>query len=382
MKGSTLLRKNYIYAPGPVSVPPQVLAATAKPIIHHRSADFDPLFKKVSEGLKYIFQTKNPVVTFASSGTGAMEAAIVSTASPGDHVISLESGKFGERWGELSQAYGFDVDRVQFEWGYGPDPNKVAELLKARPDTKAVYIELCETSTGTVSDVKAVAEITRNTDTLLIVDAVSGLCADELRSDEWGVDLVGTGSQKGVMLPPGLGFVSVSAKAQEAIKKSKCPKFYFSLAKALKELEKNTTPFTPAVNLIFGLEVALDMIQAEGIENVWARHARLAEGSRQAMKAINCTLFSKAPANTVTTVNVPDDVDGSKIVKTLKEMGVIIAGGQGHLKGKIFRFATLGYYNEFDVITIVDAVEQALAKLGHKFDRGAGVNAAQKYFAG
>lgn len=375
------MKKNYIYAPGPVTVPPQVLAASAKPIIHHRSADFDPLFTKVNEGLKYIFQTANPVVTLASSGTGAMEAAIVSTGSPGDHVISLESGKFGERWGEIAQAFGFDADRVQIEWGTGPDPNLVADLLKKRPDTKAVYLELCETSTASLSDVKAIASITRDTDTLLIVDAVSGMCADELRTDEWGVDLVGTGSQKGVMLPPGLGFVSVSPKAQDAIKTSKSTKFYFSLAKYLKELEKNTTPFTPAVSLIFALEASLDMLKAEGMENVWARHARLAGAGRAAMEAIGCTLYSKAPSSTVTAVNVPEGVDGSKIVKTLREMGMTIAGGQGHLKGKIFRFATLGYYNEFDVVTIVDAIEQALAKLGHKFQRGVGVTAALEFFA-
>lgn len=372
--------KNYIYAPGPVTVPPQVLAATAKPIIHHRSADFAPLFEKVNAGLKVIFQTQHPVVTFASSGTGAMEAAIVSTASPGDHVISLESGKFGERWGLMAQAFGFDVNRVQFPWGTGPDPNAVADLLKKRPDTRAVYIELCETSTATLSDVKAVASLTRNTDTLLIVDAVSGLCADELRSDEWGVDLVGTGSQKGIMLPPGLGFVSVSPKAQEAVKKSTSPKFYFSLAKALKSYADNTTPFTPAVNLIFGLEAALDMLVGEGMENVWKRHARLAEGTRRAMQAIGCTIYSQSPANTVTAVNVPEGVDGSKIVKTMREMGFTIAGGQDSLKGKIFRIATLGWHNEHDAVTIVDGVEQALAKLGHKFPRGAGITAALEYF--
>ncbi|MCX7018845.1 MAG: alanine--glyoxylate aminotransferase family protein [bacterium] len=375
-----MLRKNYIYAPGPVTVPPQVLAATAKPIIHHRSADFDPLFKKVNEGLKYIFQTSNPVVTLASSGTGAMEAAIISTASPGDHIISLEGGKFGERWGQIAQAFGFDADRVKIDWGTGPDPNLVADLLKKRPDTKAVYIELCETSTGALSDVKAIAEVTRNTGTLLIVDAVSGLCAEEMRTDEWGADLVGAGSQKGIMLPPGLAFVSISPKAQEAIKQSKSAKFYFSLAKYLKSLAENTTPFTPPVSLIFGLEVSLDMIQAEGIENVWKRHARLAGGARNAMKAIGCSLYPRHPSNTVTAINVPDDIDGGKVVKTMREMGFTIAGGQDHLKGKIFRFATLGWHNEFDALTIIGAVEQMLAKLGHKFERGAGMTAASEYF--
>lgn len=377
-----MLRKNYIFAPGPVTVPPEVLAATAKPIIHHRSADFDPLFKNVQEGLQNAFQTKNPVCTFASSGTGAMEAAIVSTASPGDKVISLESGKFGERWGEIAQAFGFDANRVNIEWGTGPDANLLADLLKKNPETKAVYTTLCETSTGTISNVKALAEVTRNTDTLLIVDAVSGMAADELRSDEWGVDMVGTGGQKGLMLPPGLGFLSVSEKAKKAVAASKSAKFYFSVAKALKELEKNTTPFTPAVSLLFGAEVALGMLQKEGMENVWKRHARLAEGARRAMKAIGCELYSKAPANTTTAVNVPAGVDGSKIVKTLREQhGVTIAGGQGHLKGKIFRFATLGWYNEYDVATIVQAVEATLVTLGHKCTRGAAVTAAAEYFA-
>jgi aspartate aminotransferase-like enzyme len=373
-------RRNYIFAPGPVNVPPQILAATAKPIIHHRSADFDPLFAKVSEGLKYIFQTKNPVVIYASSGTGAMEAAIVSSASPGDRVLSLEAGKFGERWGEIAQAYGLAVHRMQCEWGKAVDPQVVADELKQHPETKAVYIELCETSTATVENVKSVAEITRNTETLLIVDAVSGLCAEELRMDEWGVDLVGAGSQKALMLPPGLGFVAVSEKAREAIKKSTTPKFYFSLEKALKELEKNTTPFTPAVSLIFGLEVAIDMIREEGIENVWKRHARLAEASRRAVKAMNLELFSQNPANTCTAVKAPEGIEGGKIVKGLKEMGFTIAGGQGHLKGKIFRFATLGWYNEYDVLTIVAAIEKVLQNLGHKFTPGAGVNAAMEYF--
>lgn len=376
-----MLKKNYIFAPGPVAVPPQVLAAISKPIIHHRSKDFDPLFQNVNEGLKYAFQTKNPVLTFASSGTGALEAAIVGTASPGDHVISLEGGKFGERWGEISTAYGFKVTRLQYDWSTPADPNRLADLLKQNPGTRAVYATLAETSAGTVSDVKALAEVTRNTDTVLIIDAVSGLCADELCTDEWGVDMVGTGSQKALMLPPGLGFLSVNEKAREAIKKSTTPKFYFSIEKALKDYDKNTTPFTPAVSLLFGAEVALKMIRDEGIENVWKRHARLAEGARRAMREIGCELYSKSPANTVTAVKVPDGIEGGAIVKTLRERhGVIIAGGQGHLKGKIFRFATLGWYNEFDVVTIVQAVEQTLAELGHKFTLGSGVKAALEFF--
>lgn len=377
-----MLRKNYIFAPGPVTVPPEVLAATARPVIHHRSPLFDPIFRKVSEGLKTVFCTRNPVVTLACSGTGAFEAALTSTASPGERVLSVEGGKFGQRWGLMAQAFGLNVTRYEHEWGTAPDVNRIAEELKKNPDTKCVYVTLCETSAGTLSPVKEIAALTRDTDTILIVDGVSGLGADELRSDEWGVDVVVTGSQKGLMCPPGLGFVSVNEKARKAIESAKTPQFYFSLKKYLKQLEANTTPFTPAVNLIFGLEVALDMLIAEGMENVWARHARLAEAGRRAMQAINCRLFSQSPANTVTTVSVPEGIEGGKIVKTLREeFGIIIAGGQDHLKGKIFRFATLGWYNEYDVITIITAVEQTLARLGHKFEQGAGVAAAMKYFA-
>jgi serine---pyruvate transaminase len=232
-KGQFLPRKSYIYAPGPVAVPPEVLAATAKPVIHHRSPLFDPIFKKVSENLKTVFQTKHPVVILSSSGTGAFEAALTSTAGPGDRVLSVEGGKFGQRWGLMGQAFGLNVNRYEYEWGTAPDVNRVAEELKKYPDTKCVYVTLCETSAGTLSDIKAIAALTKNTETVLIVDGVSGLAADELRTDEWGVDMVVTGSQKGLMVPPGLGFVSINDKGREAIKKAKCPQFTFRWPKPL-----------------------------------------------------------------------------------------------------------------------------------------------------
>lgn len=380
-RGLPLPQKNYIFAPGPVTVPPDVLAATARPVIHHRSPDFDPIFRRVSEDLKIPFATSHPVVITASSGTGAFEMALTSTASPGDTVISIEGGKFGQRWGLMAQAFGLKAIRYEHEWGTAPEVQKVAELLKAHPEAKAVYVSLCETSAGTLAPVKEIASLTRDTETVLIVDAVSGLAADELRTDEWGVDMVISGSQKALMLPPGLGFVSVNDKARKAVENSKCPQFYFSLKKALKSLGENTTPFTPAVNLIFGLEVALGRLKAEGMDQVWSRHGRLAEGCRRAMLAINCQLFSKSPANTVTTVAVPEGIEGGKIGKILREKhGMIIAGGQDHLKGKIFRFACLGWYNEYDAITIIEGVEKTLAELGHKFERGAGVKAALDYF--
>lgn len=377
-----MAKKQYIYAPGPVNVPPRVLEAIGRPVVHHRSPLFDPIFSKLSSNLKEVFQTKNPVVTIASSGTGAFEAALTSTANPGDKVLSVEGGKFGQRWGLMAQAFGLNPHRYEHDWSTAPDVNYVADYLKANPDTKAVYVTLCETSAGTLSNVEAIAALTRNTDTVLIVDGISGLAADVLKSDEWGVDMVVGSSQKGLMCPPGLGFVSVSEKAANAIKNSKTPQFYFSLAKALKQLEANTTPFTPAVNLIYGAEAATDMLIEEGMENVWKRHARLAAAARAAMKAINCDLYAQNPANTVTTVSVPEGVEGGKIVKTLREKhGMIIAGGQDHLKGKIFRFATLGWYNEFDLLTIVQAIELTLAELGHKFEKGAGTKAVSDYLA-
>lgn len=372
--------KSYIFAPGPVQVPPQVLAAISKPTVHHRSPLFDPIFAKVSENLKEVFQTKNPVLTIASSGTGGFEAALTSTANPGDKVLSVEGGKFGQRWGLMAEAFGLKPHRYEHEWGTAPDVNYIADFLKNNPDTKAVYLTLCETSAGTLSDVKAVAALTRDTDTILIVDAISGLAADELRTDEWGVDIVVTSSQKGLMCPPGLAFVSVNDKAKAAIANSKTPQFYFSLKKYLKSLDGNTTPFTGPVNLIYGAEAATNMLIEEGMENVWKRHTRLADASRRAMEAIGCQLFSQAPANTVTTVSVPENIEGGKIVKILREKhGMIIAGGQDHLKGKIFRFATLGYYNKYDALTIIQAVESTLAELGHKFEHGAGVQAAAAF---
>ncbi len=376
------MKKQYIFAPGPVNVPPQVLEAIGRPVVHHRSPLFDPIFSKLSSNLKEVFQTKHPVVTIASSGTGAFEAALTSISNPGDKVLSVEGGKFGQRWGLMAQAFGLNPHRYEHEWGTSPDVNYVADYLKNNPDTKAVYVTLCETSAGSLSDVKAIAALTRDTETILIVDAISGLAADELRTDEWGVDMVVTSSQKGLMCPPGLGFVSVNDKAAAAIQNSKCPQFYFSLKKALKQLEANTTPFTPSVNLIYGAEAATDMLIEEGMENVWKRHARLAEAARKAMLAIGCKLFAESPANTVTTVSVPEGVEGGKIVKILREKhGMIIAGGQDHLKGKIFRFAALGWYNEYDVLTIIQGVETTLAELGHKFELGAGTKAASVYLS-
>jgi aspartate aminotransferase-like enzyme len=371
------MKKRYLLTPGPTMVPPEVLLAGAKTMVHHRAPDFDPLFVKVSESLKYLFRTKNPVVTFASSGTGAMEAAVVSTLSPGDTAITVEGGKFGERWTELCKAYGAQPIVIKVEWGTAVQPEEIEKALRENPGAKAVFISHCETSTGALTDIKAIGAVVARTDALCIVDAVSSLGAEEVQTDEWHLDIVVTGSQKAVMLPPGLAFASVSEKARERLASAKCGKYYFSIQKYLKNLEQKTVPFTPAVSMIFQLEEALRMIQEEGLENVWARHRRLASATRAGIKSLGLELFARQPANVVTAVKVPEGIDGGKIVKILRdEHGITIAGGQEHLKGKIFRIAELGYADTFDVTTIISAIELTLKKLGFAVTLGAGVKAA------
>ncbi len=373
------MRKRHLFTPGPVDVPPEVLSALAEPLIHHRAPDFIPYFKAANEGLKYVFQTQNPVVTFAGSGTAAMEAAVANTLSPGDRAITVEGGKFGERWTELCKAYGVEPIVLKIEWGKAVTPEQIEEALTGNPDVKAVFLTLTETSTGVLTDVESICEIVAKTDAISVVDAVSALAAEKLLTDAWKVDIVVAGSQKALMLPPGLAFCSVSAKAQAAIARSKCPKYYLSLAKAIKKLEKDDTPYTPAVSLIRALVVAAKMIRDEGIENVWARHARLGRALREAAVAMNLSVFAQNPSNVVTAIRIPDGVDGEKIPKILRDKhGVTIAGGQEQLKGKVIRIATLGWANDLDVFAVIGALDLTLAEMGHKFERGAGLAAAAR----
>lgn len=373
------MRKEYLLTPGPTPVPPEALLAMAKPIIHHRTPQYRAIFKEVNEDLKYVFQTKGDVFTFASSGTGAMEAALVNLLSTGDKVVTVEGGKFGERWTELCNAYGVKPIVIKVENGKAADPKAIAKALSGDGNIKAVFVTLCETSTGVTNDVKAISEITSKTKTVLVVDAISGLGACELKTDEWGVDCVVCGSQKGLMIPPGLGFISVSEKAWKLIEASALPKYYFDLKAAKKAIKDDDTPFTPAVSLVMALREALKLIKQEGLENVIARHKKLAEATRRGMQALGLKLFADAPSDSVTAVVVPQGVDGEKFVKTLRDKyGVSIAGGQAELKGKIFRIAHLGYMNEFDVIVGVSAIETALAEFGYKFALGAGVKAAEE----
>lgn len=373
------MRKEYLLTPGPTPVPPEALLAMAKPIIHHRTPQYRAIFKEVNEDLKYVFQTKGDVFTFASSGTGAMEASVVNLLSAGDKAITVEGGKFGERWTELCKAYGAQPIVIKVENGKAVDPNAIGDALSKDENIKAVFTTLCETSTGVVNDIKAIAEATAKTKAVLVVDAISGLGSCELKTDEWGVDCVVCGSQKGLMIPPGLGLISVSEKAWKLIEVSSLPKYYFDLKAAKKAIKDDDTPYTPAISLVIALREALKLIKQEGLAQVIARHKKLAEATRRGMLALGLKLFSESPSDAVTAVIMPQGVDGEKFVKTLRDKyGVSIAGGQSELKGKIFRIAHLGYMNEFDVIVGVSAIEIALAEFGYKLTLGAGVKAAEE----
>ncbi len=373
------MSKNYLMTPGPTPVPEDIRNEMAKPIIHHRTKEYQAIFKEVTEALKKIFKTTGDIFTFTSSGTGAMEASIANVLSPGDKIIAVRGGKFGERFADIAKAYGVEVIAVDVEWGTGPKPEVIKELLKKNPDVKGVYTTLCETSTATVYDIKAMGEIVKNTPALFIVDVISGLGADDFENDAWGIDIAVGGSQKGLMVPPGLAFCSVSEKAWKAADSSKLPKFYFNFKKYKKAYLDADTPFTSAITLVIGLKKALETINKKGIDNTIAEHQKQAKAFREACKAMGLEIFSKSPSFAVTGVNAPAGIDADNIIKLLKtEYGVTFAGGQEHLKGKIFRVAHMGGIDEEHTIESIKALEEALAKLGYKFKAGSGLAAAKK----
>lgn len=376
------MRKNYLLTPGPTPLPPEVCLAQARPIIHHRTPQFQAILKEVSEGLKYVFQTKNDVFILTSSGTGAMEAAVVNLLSSADTVIIVEGGKFGERWTELCSAYGIIAEVIDVEWGKAVDPKEIEKRLKANLKIKAVFTTLCETSTGATCDIEAIGKVVKDTGAVLVVDAISGLGAIPLLTDAWGVDVCVSGSQKGLMLPPGLAFISLSQKAWSKVNESKCPKYYFDLKQAKKAFDQTDTPFTPAISLVIALAESLKMMRQDTMEVIFARHKKMADATRTAMKALGLELFAaSAASDVVTAVKLPAAIDGEKLVKTMRDTyGVTIAGGQSELKGKVFRIAHMGYMEEFDIIAGVACLEKVLHQMGHKFNLGAGVKAAQEIF--
>ncbi|OPY69580.1 MAG: Soluble hydrogenase 42 kDa subunit [Syntrophorhabdaceae bacterium PtaU1.Bin034] len=372
------MEKRYLLAPGPTAIPPDVLLKMAEPMIHHRNPLFEVVMENVREGLKHVFGTKNEVLILTSSGTGAMESAVTNTLSPGDKAICVRSGKFGERWAEICKAYGVEPINIDLPWGDELDPGLVEKTLKENPDVRAVYMQATETSTGAMFPVKEVAAIVKNySNTLMVVDGITGVGVFDLSMDAWNIDVLVGGSQKALMLPPGLAFVGVSDKAWEFNKESKLPKFYFNWAKERKNLEKNQTNFTPAISLIIGLRESLRLIREEGLENVYKRIDGLARATREGAKALGLKVFAKSPSPAVTAIVAPEGIDGQEIYKTLwKKYAVTGAGGQDQLKGKVFRIATLGYAGKYDVITAIAALEFTLRDLGYKFEIGKGVAAA------
>jgi aspartate aminotransferase-like enzyme len=372
-----MIKKNYLLAPGPTPVPSDVLLEGARETIHHRTPQFVSILEETLENLKYLFQTKNRVFTLLSSGTGALEAAVSNLLNPGDKAIIVEAGKFGERWREIAESYNINIVSLKLEWGEAVSPEQIKEAIEKHPDAKAVFTTYSETSTGTVIDLEEIAKVTRDKDVVLVTDAVSALLAEPLKMDEWGIDVVVSGSQKGVMLPPGLAFIALNEKAWKLVENSNNSRYYFDLRQYNKKYPDN--PWTPGVNLIYMLRKAIDMIKEEGIENVWHRHKVLADATRAAVKAMGLELFSKRPGNVATAVKVPEGVDGNKLTKIMRDKyGVTIAGGQDHLKGKIFRISTLGYLSIFDTIVGISALEFVLNELGYNVEFGTGVKAAQE----
>jgi aspartate aminotransferase-like enzyme len=373
--------KRYLLAPGPTPVPPEALLAMAMPIIHHRSPDFLPVLESAKKGLQWLCQTKNDVLILCSTGTGGMVGAVNNFFSPGDKALVVNAGNFGQRWTNICKAYNLAVEEIKIEWGLAVKPEDIAKALKNDPSIKGVFVQASETSTGVYHDIKALAEIVRKYEnTILVVDAISALVAHDLRMDEWGIDVLIGGSQKGLMLPPGLAFVGVSDKAWAFADKAKSPKFYFNFKKERESLAKNQTSFTSPVTLIIGLNESLKLLRNEGLENAFRRHEKLANATREAVKAIGLDMFTKeSPSNAVTAINAPAGVDGQEIYKNLRvKYGITAAGGQGQAKGKIFRIAHLGYAGVFDVITAIAGVEMVLKGMGHPVKLGTGVAAAQE----
>jgi aspartate aminotransferase-like enzyme len=377
------MKKYQLMAPGPTPVPSEVLLAMAQPILHHRTPEYEALFVEVRAGLKRLFQTTQDVIPLACSGTGAMEAAVVNTLSAGDTVLAVVAGKFGERWVDLGRAYGVNVIELTAPFGETVPPGRVAEALRAHRDVKAVLVQHSETSTGVLHDVRGYAAATRGTDAILIVDAVSSLGIADLPMDAWGVDVVVAGSQKGLMLPPGLGFCALGDKAWALNRTARLPRFYLDLAAERKTLLKNEAHFTPAVSIVVGLRTVLRMLEQEGLTNVFRRHERLARATRAGVEALGLGLFCKAtPSPAVTAVVPPPGVDAEAIVQAYSQVyNITIAGGQGEMKGRLFRLGHMGYAAEFDVINALAALEQVLAVLGQPVDFGAGVRGVQKVFA-
>ena len=371
--------KQYLLSPGPTPIPNEVALAMSETMIHHRTPQFNKVFEEARQGLKKLFATKNDVLMLASSGTGAMEASIANLFSPGDKVLVINGGKFGERWLNISNAYGLSPVELKVEWGKAVKVDEVEKQLNAHPDLQGVMIQASETSTTALHPVKEIARLTKN-GPLFLVDGVTAVGVFSVPVDEWGIDVLVTGSQKALMLPPGLGFIALSDRAWEKTKKAKLPRFYFDLNLERKNQQKGSGAFTPAVSLIFGVRASLHMVEREGLDNVYARHARMSRATRAAAIALGLKLLAPdSPSPAATGIFLPQGIDADRVLEYLRDhMGVVLAEGQDQLKGKVIRIAHVGYMGAFDVITAIAALEMALRKFGAEIPFGRGVAAAQE----
>lgn len=374
--------KPRLFTPGPTTVPEETLLELAKPVTYHRAAEAKAILAEVSEDLKYVFQTSQPVFTLTCSGTGGMEAAVSNTLAIGEKAILLTAGRWGERWRGILKAFAANIVTVEVPYGKAVTPEMLEQALAANPDTKVVFSTLSETSTGVGHDLEAFGKIVAKTDALLAVDGISGLGAMECKMDAWNLDVVVTGSQKALMMPPGLAFVGCSAKAWAKIDATPVRSFYLDLRRYKKSLAESDTPFTPGNTLIKAQRVSLKKIRAEGIENLWARHTRIAAATRAGVSAMGLELFAERPNSALTVIKVPQGVEGSATLKALeKKYGYKLADGQDAMKGHIWRLSHMGYTDAFEVLGALAALELVLSESGFKLDVGAGVAAFQKAYA-
>ena len=374
------MRKRYLFTPGPTPVPPEVLAAIGAPVVHHRSPDFLPVYERVLDRLHEVCRTENDVLLFGASGTGAFESAVANLVSPGEPHLVVSAGSFGERWVAMTTAFGADVDVIGYAWGETADADDLRARLRER-EAKAVWIVQSETSTGVVADVRSLAAAAKEAGSLVVVDAVSSLGAVPCETDAWGLDVVVSGSQKALMTPPGLGLAAVSEAAFDRVGSS--PRFYFDWERTRKAQRTLDAPFTLPVSLVGGLDVALGLLLEEGLDASFDRHVRLGRATRAGVKALGLELFSpdEDRSAVVTAVRAPSGVDGTDVVKALRDrFGITIANGQGELKGKIFRLGHIGWFDVFDITTQIAAVELVLADLGADVERGVAVTAAVEAF--
>ncbi|AEA34617.1 pyridoxal-phosphate-dependent aminotransferase family protein [Hippea maritima] len=372
--------KRYLLTPGPTPVPEDIALLMAKPMIHHRTSEFKNIFAETVQLAKSIFQTRNDVVIFASSGSGAMEAAVSNVLNENEKAITINAGKFGERWTKLVRAFGANPIELSYEYGDYAKPEDIKKVLDNNGDVKAVYIQASETSTATYHPIDEIGLMLKEyyPDVLFVVDGITAYGAIDVKTDDWGIDIAITGSQKALMLPPGLSLLAISDKAKDKIKNTKNRYYYFDI---LGEIDAGAGKFTPAVSLVIGLNGAFKRLLDEGLENVFRRHALLSKATQEACKALGLELLSRRPANSLTAAYAPQNIDSSKIIGIMRDYGVEISNGQGHLKGKIFRIAHLGYFDKADILMGISTLEIALRKLGVNAAFGEGIKRAMEIFA-